>query len=75
MVIDVAIHHLTHQRVELTEVAEHHMTTEIPGEAGGIDHRGGEAAGVFRLFEGSASCDDPGDRARVRTPDRTAPPR
>ena len=42
---------LVQQRVELAEVAEHDVAAQIPGEAGRVDHRGGEPAGVVGALE------------------------
>lgn len=42
--VDIGAHHVCQQRVELAVMAEHDVTTEVPGEAGRIDDRPGQAA-------------------------------
>src|SRR5207248_11735371 len=39
-------HHLLQQRVELAKMAEYHVAAQVPGETGGVDDRGGQAAGA-----------------------------
>jgi hypothetical protein len=51
VVPELIAHHLGQQRVELAEVAEHHVATEVPGEAGAIDHRPGKAAGIVLALQ------------------------
>ena len=46
----VVAHDLLEQEVELSEVAEHDVPAEIPGEAGRVDLGRGEAAGVIRAL-------------------------
>lgn len=51
MMGDLVAHHLRQQRVELAEVAEHHMPPQIPGEAGRVDHRASQTPDLGRRLE------------------------
>ncbi len=51
MLLDVCSHHLLEEKVELTEVAEYDVATEIPREARAVHDGRGMPAGGRRALE------------------------